>query len=176
MTLYQRTIPSAVIGEIMADLQAIRQKGWEGTHAVRNYSPFARHLQEWVGRDVRNRYPFELWKLIEAQKAEGAKKAEPKRAKPGRRQRNDARVNDKKIRAVMLASRNKESGRVNRGLRRIAIDAGVSAMSVRRALASWEASGQITLHRYPRGRTTSIELHLEHPAWSECKALHSSAA
>jgi hypothetical protein len=92
-----------------------------------------------------------------------------------KRQRADARCNDRKIRTVLFDWRNKRN-RVNRGLRRLADDAHVSEASIRRALRLWETDGQLTRVRYARGKTQSIILHLEHPAWSEVETSHPPAA
>jgi hypothetical protein len=165
-----KTVPSAVLGEYLSDVQTIRTYAWNGVGVVRKTSPLRWNLREWFGNDVAERYTLDLYRLVEAS-VKAAKVEKPKRAK---RQRTDARNNDRKLRAEMFTWRN-ERNRVNRGLRRIAADAGVSEASVRRALRLWEGDGQITRKRYARGRTQSIILHLEHPAWSEVKASHPSS-
>jgi hypothetical protein len=193
-----RTVPSAVLGEYLSDVQAAwaytKPSGFRrdvekyNATRVRGLAPC---LLKWYGRDIALGYLDDILARAAAQRsseaqAEWQRKLDEQRAavkvepqaieRPKRRrQRTDARNNDRKIRAAMLDWLN-ERNRVNRGLRRIATDARVSEASVRRALALWEADGQITRKHYPRGRTQSIIVHLDHPAWSGYKTSHPPAA
>jgi hypothetical protein len=97
--------------------------------------------------------------------------SKPAPSRPKRRQRSDARVSDKRIRAAVFGARDNYDN-VNRGVRRLAEDAGVSEASVRRALRAWQADGQLVRVGYGPGRTSRLELHLEHPAWSQHKTSH----
>lgn len=104
---------------------------------------------------------------VEPQEIERPKPKAPKRrGRKPRRQSLDTRVHDKKLREAMVKVVNR-NGRVNRGLRRLAKDAeGISEASVRRALDAWQADGQLTREGRGKGKTQSIKLHLDHPAWS----------
>jgi hypothetical protein len=195
------TRPSAVLGEYLSDVQRFwdltertpsgTQKDSRETLEASLQHGFARTLKRWYGEDIVWDYWRGLNKRAEAQRQADAKanygrwlaerraqqgaKVEtspPKRrGRKPRRQSAEARDHDRKLRTAMYAWRN-ERNRVNRGLRRLGQDAGVSEASVRRALKFWEGDGQITRNVWHRGKTQSIQLHLEHPAWSDVKASH----
>jgi hypothetical protein len=123
---------------------------------------------------VRSGAPLLAPKGAKAANAKHEVEAPKRRGRRPRRQSVDTRVSDKRLREAMLKAVNK-NGRVNRGVRRLAEDAGgISEASVRRALKAWEASGQLTREDRGRGKTQSIKLDLGHPAWSEYLPSHPS--
>jgi hypothetical protein len=187
-----RTVPSAVLGEYLSDVQA----AWDFTKPsafrrdVEKYNAtrvrgLAPCLLKWYGRDIALGYLDDILARAEAQRSAEAQakwqrehaeqraakrieepKAPKRRGRKPRRQSLDTRVHDKKLREAMVKVVNR-NGRVNRGLRRLAKDAeGISEASVRRALDAWQADGQLTREGRGKGKTQSIKLHLDHPAWS----------
>jgi predicted transcriptional regulator len=92
-----RTIPSAVLGEFMADVQTIRAEGSNGIAILRKTSPTYRFAREWVGKDVAEYYSLGLYKFA---KAERAAKVEPERPK-AKRQRSDSAARDLRTLALV---------------------------------------------------------------------------
>lgn len=197
MTDYHKTVPSAVLGGYLADVQRfwsvapLANKGEPVPREVLQASldnGLARAIDEWFGEDA----VWDYWRalLIRAQRERfreyhrikpkpswtQQKVKAPKRRgrKPGRRSL-DTRVHDKRLRVAMVEAVNANS-RVNRGLRRLAQDAGISEASVRRALAAWQADGQLRRDDRGKGKTQSIKLNLDHPAWSEYLPSHPRSA
>jgi hypothetical protein len=197
MTVYQRTVPSAVLGEYLADVERF----WTAAYLANKGEPVPREvlqasldnglasaIEEWYGEDA----VWDYWRglLHRAQRVRAIGrhyqssphqpkpnpvKAPKRRGRKPRRQSLDTRVKDRRLREEMIKAVN-DNGRVNRGLRRLGQDADMSEASVRRALDAWQASGQLRRDDRGKGKTQSIKLNLGHPAWSEYLPSHPRSA
>jgi hypothetical protein len=167
VTRPRRTISSAVLGEFMADLGTLRAQGWDGVSTLRS-SPLSRNLREWWGDQVAERYHLDLYKLVEAGRADKTENPSPRRP-----QRSDALVNERRMRDALLDVV-KPNSWTGRGVRELARLAGMNRETARHVLARMEADGQVERDRRQgkRGSRHGFRVLREHPSWSEYEKTH----
>jgi hypothetical protein len=179
-----RTIPSAVLGEYLADVERF----WDSTkpsafgqdvNRITSKSLLARNLNRLYGKEVALDYlrwllnrakrqreteakaawqrERETWRQ---QRAEAAKVEEPKP------KRTDAAYNERRMRDALLA-KVRASGWVKAGIRELAREAGMPHRTARDVLDRMATAGQVELDRkWGQGKETGVHPLLDHPAWS----------
>jgi hypothetical protein len=188
-----RTVPSAVLGEYLNDVQAVwaytKPSGFKRELKGLN-DGLAPYLIAIYGKDVGYGYIRDLIKRAEAQRRTDAKawrqelaeqRAEAQRAaevegkveepKPKRKPWQSVRlVNEHKMRVALIGAAYTANGWTKIGIRALARQAELKHRTARDVLKRMEADGQIRIDdHWGQGRWTGVQVRLEHPCWSDGK-------
>jgi hypothetical protein len=180
-----RTIPSAVLGEYLADVYRFEAAASAKLTRDDKLAPckvkgqgLGPSLAEWFGQEVaegywtildrraqalpKRRVPYPFIRVRARHEVEvTAPKAE--RPKP---KRNDAAYNERRMRDALIA-KIRQSGWVQVGIRELAREAGMPHRTARTVLARMAADGQVRLDTsWGQGKPTGVHPLLDHPAWS----------
>jgi hypothetical protein len=193
-TTITKTIPSAVLGQYLSDVQAF----WDftepsaykrDTRELPIKRGLAPNLSALYGREVAESYLDAILARAKAQRQTEARakwerergerraaKVEPKRPESRPKAKRPARLcNERRMRDAILKVVRRH-GWTSAGIRKLADLAGMKHRTARDTLDRMEADGQVELDRsWGQGKRTGVKVLLEHPCWSDPKHAQSLA-
>jgi hypothetical protein len=196
MTDYHKTIPSAVLGEYLADVQRFydytEASSWSRdiNRDVVSKSLFGRKLLnawgEQVARDYwrwmlnraksQRRAEYEQAQAKRQQQAAKVEALKVKKPQPKRKPWQDARrINEYRMREAILKVVRRH-GWTDVGIRKLADLAGMKHRTARTVLDRMAADGQVKLDdSWGQGKRTGVYVLRDHPCWSDHKHTQSLA-